>query len=67
MKKLSKEQMKMVNGGVAQVQCTYTAAPGCTVISQGSCSGTPDQCQAAADQWCWSNDCCANADCVGAS
>lgn len=67
MKKLSKDEMKKVMGGIAQVTCTYTAAPGYTITSQGSCDGTPDQCQAAADNWCWSHDSCANVDCVGAS
>ena len=67
MQNLSKDEMKKVMGGVAApVTCTYTAAPGYTIVSQGSCNGTPNDCQAAADNWCWSHDSCANADCAGA-
>lgn len=64
MKKLTRDEMKNVVGGLAAPNgtCTYTLTPGSHAVG-GSCSGTADQCQVAADSWCWSHDECLDVDC----
>ncbi len=65
---LSRAEMKNVMGGVAQVSCKVSYAGGGT--GTFTCSGsaaTPDNCQAAADSWCASNNSCSDVDCPGAA
>jgi hypothetical protein len=65
---LSRAEMKNVLGGVAQVSCTVTPAPGYSVSGPYTCSGvTATECQAAADKWCWGNNGCNGVDCPGAA
>jgi hypothetical protein len=64
--KLNKEEMKNIFGGVAQVICKWSWAPGYQQNTPDltSCSGSADGCQAAADAFCWANDACTNVDCA---
>ncbi len=70
LEKLTRDQMKNVRGGKL-VSCPVTLAPGYGFVGSShsyDCTGeTPDQCQAGADAWCWSQPGCANVDCPGAA
>lgn len=73
MKKLTKDEMKKVMGGVATTQCNLVGNSSCQSPTGGAyggwttCYGTPDWCQSQGDTACSTDDCCDNWDCVGAN
>ncbi len=69
MKTLSRGEMKNVLGGFALDHCTWSglcANPPSINYTEGE-GWAADRAQAAADAWCYANDCCTNVDCPGAA
>lgn len=61
--KMTKEQMKNVTGAVATYRCTYWNACSNSLGSFPCTGDSANECQDAADLYCYSNNCCGDIDC----
>ncbi len=64
---LTRLQMKKIVGGHdhgGSYFCTALAREGYTVTSPGSCTGTLENCNTAAAEWCASEEGCASCKCA---